>query len=129
MRHLAIFDRRTVEKILSGEKTCELRVSKRRIPPFGLVRSGDTVLVKISGGKLVGQFQVGEVIFIQSPKRKRIIWLKQIFRKNLCLPPDFWREREDARYFTLMEIVSFSRFLTPPTILKKKDRRGWVILG
>ena len=71
MKHLAIFDKDTAEKINQGKKSFELRVSQRRIPPFGRVQSGDTVLVKVSGGKLVGQFQVGEVLFLEKPKKKR----------------------------------------------------------
>lgn len=129
MKHLAIFDKRTIEKILSGEKTFELRFSKKRIPPFVQVQSGDTAIVKISGGKLVGQFRVGEILFFENPGRNRLFWIKRGFTKKLCLPPDFWKERKEARYLTLMEIAAFSRFLTPPTEVAKRDRRGWVVLG
>ena len=129
MKHLAIFDKSTVEKILSGEKTFEIRVSQRRIPPFGQVQTGDTVLVKVSGGKLIGQFQIGELCFFENPQQKRLFWLKRNFAQQLCLPPNFWQERKGAKYFTLIKIATFSRFLTPPTNLKKRDRRGWVVLG
>lgn len=129
MKHLAIFDRDTVEKINQGKKSFELRVSQRRIPPFGQVQSGDVVLVKVSGGKLVGQLQVGEVLFWEKPKKKRLGWIKRSFGRQLCLPADFWKERETVRYLTLMEIAHFARFLTPPTKIQKRDRRGWVVLG
>lgn len=126
MKHLAVFDRNTIDKINLGEKTFELRVSKRKIPPFGRVQSGDTVLAKVSGGKLIGQFQVGEIIFLERPKRERLDWIKHQFSPQLCLPPDFWKDREKVSYLTLMEIANFSRFLTPPVKVKKRDRRGWV---
>lgn len=129
MKHLAIFDKGTVERILSGEKTFELRFSKRRISPFVQVQSGDTAIVKVSGGKLIGQFQVGEIIFFENPKQKNLLWIKRNFNKRLCLPPNFWKERKGAKYLTLMEIATFSRFLTPPTEIAKRDRRGWVVLG
>ena len=114
---------------MSGEKTFELRLSKRRIPPFGRVRTGDIVLVKASGRKLVGQFRIGEVVFFENPKQKRLLWIRRNFAKKLCLPANFWKERKEAKFLTLMEIATFSRFLTPPTKITKRDRRGWVILG
>lgn len=129
MKHLAIFDKSTAEKVSRGEKTFELRVSQRKIPPFCQVGSGDTVLVKVSGGKLIGQFQAGEVLFWEQPREKRLAWIKRNFGSQLCLPADFWKDREKVNYLTLMEVVHFARFLTPPTKVKKRDRRGWVVLG
>ena len=129
MNHLAIFDRETAEKINRGEKTFELRVSRIKISPFGQVQSGDTVLVKVSGGKLIGQFQVGEIIFLEKPKQERLDWVRNHFRSQLQLPDNFWKDREKVNYLTLMEISHFSQFLTPPTKVKKRDRRGWVVLG
>lgn len=86
-------------------------------------------MVKVSGGKLIGQFRIGEVVFFENPKQKRLLWVKRNFAKKLCLPPGFWKERIGAKFLTLMEIATFSCFLTPPTKITKQDRRGWVVLG
>lgn len=129
MKHLAIFTSEAVKKLLSGEKSLELRCSKYKIAPFGQLSRGDTVIIKRSGGKLIGQFQVGMVISFENPQKRELAWIKRSFGKGLCLPAAFWREKVKAKYVTLCEITTFSAFLTPPTKFAKKDRRGWVVLG
>lgn len=128
MKHLAVFTGDAIEKVFLGKKTMEGRWSKNRIPPYGKVKTGDTVLMKKSGGKLVGQFKVGKVISFEDPGDKESGWIRRVFKAKLCLPPGFWRLKRGARFITLMEICLPSRFLTPPTNIKKKDRRGWVVL-
>ena len=105
-RHLAIFKGQGAEKILSGEKTIESRFARRRIPPFGVVSSGDIVYIKRSGGDIIGQFKVKRVVFF-----------------------DWGETKATARYGTLIFIGQSSRFITSPIKLKKKDSRGWVVLG
>jgi hypothetical protein len=128
MKHLAIFTPETAEKLMSGEKSFELRCSKYKIAPFGKVSSGDTVMVKRSGRKLIGQLRVGRVISFENPQEKEIAWIKRAFGRKLCLPKGFWREKTVIKFATLFEITTFSAFLTPPTKFAKRDRRGWVVL-
>ena len=104
VRHLAIFKGDGADKILSGEKTIESRFSKSRIAPFGLISSGDLVYIKPSGKDIIGQFRVKKVIFFD-------------------LGPI------QHRYVTLIFIGESTRFITSPIKLKKKDQRGWVVLG
>ncbi len=63
MKHLAIFKGDGGEKILTGEKLIETRFSKSKIPPFGVISTGDLVYIKPSGGDIIGQFRVKKVIF------------------------------------------------------------------
>ena len=105
-RHLSIFKGDAGELILSGKKTVDSRFARRRIPPFEVVSSGDIVYIKRSGKDIIGQFKVKRVIFF-----------------------DFGEIKETARYGTLIFIGESSRFITSPIKLKKKDSRGWVVLG
>ena len=105
VRHLAIFKGGGAENILSGEKTIESRFARRRIPPFGVVSAGDLVYIKPSGGDIIGQFKVRKVIFLDNG------------------------EQTKERYITLIFIGQSTKFITSPIKLKKKDLRGWVVLG
>lgn len=117
MKHLAIFKGNGAEKILSGQKTIESRFSRRRIPPFGVVATGDLVYIKRSGRDIIGQFKVKRVIFFDGVDAEEV-------KKN------YGQEaKENARYATLIFIGNSSRFITSPLKLKKKDLRGWVVLG
>ena len=127
MKHLAIFTPELAKKIFSGEKKIEGRFSRIKIAPFGHVSSGDTVLVKIPGEKIIGQFIVDRVISFDHPNREELAEIKKKYGERLTLPASFFLEREHINYITLMFIRSVNRFLVAPHI-EKKDLRGWVVL-
>lgn len=117
MKHLAIFKGRGADKILSGEKTIESRFARRRIPPFGVISSGDIVYIKRSGRDIIGQFKVKRVIFFDGVDAAEV-------KKN------YGQEaKENCKYGSLIFIGQSSRFITSPIKIKKKDLRGWVVLG
>ena len=126
-RHLAILDRSAVELIFSGKKKIEGRFSKIKIAPFGKVASGDIVLIKIPGEKIVGQFLVDRVISFDHPNRSEVEEIKRRYGKGLSLPKTFWLDHERINYVTLMFIKSVNKFIIEPKIAKK-DLRPWVVL-
>lgn len=128
MKHLAIFTPEAVESIFSGKKKIEGRFSQIKIPPFGKVASGDLVLMKISGEKIVGQFIVDRVLFFDRPQKEELEYLKRKYASSLSLPKTFWLDHERINYVTLMFIKSVSKFLVAPEIAKR-DLRPWVVLG
>lgn len=127
MRHLAIFNAEYAKKIFSGEKKVEGRFSHIKIPPYGVVSAGDEVLIKIPGGKIVGQFIVDRVVYFDHPTGEELETIKKKYGKGLALSRTFWLEREKVSYVTLMFIKSVTKFIIPPNI-KKKDLRPWVVL-
>src|SRR5690348_3798482 len=61
--HLAIFQEPYLTFIMDGRKKIETRFAKRPCPPFQRVSTGDVVLLKESGGDIVGLCEVEEVWF------------------------------------------------------------------
>ena len=127
-RHLAIFDREAADLVFSGKRKIEGRFSQIKIPPFGKVSSGDTVLVKISGEKIVGQFAVDRVLYFDHPTTGELAQIKRKYAAGLALPKTFWLDHEQVNYLTLIFIKSVTRFIIAPEIAKR-DLRPWVVLG
>jgi len=129
MKHLAIFEGNAILDILSGTRTIEGRFSQIKIAPFGQVSAGDIVLMKSPGGPLVGEFVVDRVLYFDHPKKEEIDELKEKYKKDLQLDKNFWWKKEKINYASLIFIKQARRYLTPPTVIKKRDLRGWVVLG
>ena len=124
--HLAIFVEPYLSYVLNGKKTIESRFGIRRHAPYGHVASGDIILLKKSGGPIVGLCKVSDVWFYRLDKES---WnkLRQDFTIALCAQdPEFWKQRESASFATLMQIGSVREIR--PFLIQKTDRRGWVVL-
>ncbi|OGD85947.1 hypothetical protein A2Z23_01765 [Candidatus Curtissbacteria bacterium RBG_16_39_7] len=129
MKHLAIFQGNAITDILSGKKAIEGRFSQIKIAPYGKVSAGDMVMMKSPGGPLVGEFVVDRVLYFDHPKKEEAEEIKRKYKSGLKLDEDFWWKKEKICYASLIFIRQASRYLTPPTIVKKRDLRGWVVLG
>lgn len=126
-RHLAIFNPEAVKLLFSGAKKIEGRFSRIKIPPFSQVAAGDTVLIKVSGENIIGQFTVDRVLFFDHPRSDELTQLVKKYARQMALPPHFFLEHEKVNFVTLMFIKTVTKFLIPPQI-PKKDLRGWVVL-
>jgi hypothetical protein len=124
--HLAVMVEPFLQFVLSGRKTVESRFSVNRCAPYGHVEKGDVILLKRTGGPIVGLCQVSNRWFYQlDPGSWNII--REKFTKALCADSaDFWRERERASFATLMRVHHVRQI--SPVKVEKRDRRGWVVL-
>lgn len=129
-QHLAVFNPPFIDLILSGEKTIESRFSKVRCAPFGVVKTGDIVLMKESGGLVIGEFTVKDVETFRDLNKGSIREISNKYGKSLCayVSKDFWESRHDARYATLLYVSKPVRY-EKPFPFPKKDRRGWMIIS
>ena len=124
--HLAIFQPPYLEYVLEGKKTVESRFSANRCAPFDKVKKGDIVLLKETGGPVVGVCLIDHVWFYNI-EPDTWLQLKSTYTNMLCAhDPDFWTSRSKARFASLMKIIRPTRI--SPFYCYKKDRRGWVIL-
>lgn len=123
--HLGVFVEPFLQYILDGKKTMETRFSIVRCAPYERVESGDVVLLKKSGGDVVGLCRIRSVRFYKLEKDS---WDEiKTFARDICAEdPEFWEQRKRASFATLMRIHNV-KVITPITV-KKRDRRGWVIL-
>jgi hypothetical protein len=124
--HLAVMVEPFLRFMLDGTKTVESRFSVNRCAPYGRVGKGDVILLKKSGGPIVGLCAITYAWFYQlDPASWRTI--RDEFGKAICAQdPAFWQERQSANYATLMR-VRHVRTITPIKF-EKRDRRGWVVL-
>ncbi len=98
--HLAVLVEPYLRFILGGRKTIESRFSVRPTPPYGRVDSGDVVLLKESGGPIVGAFTA---LSAWDYRLDPDSWahLRREFAVALCAQDGFWEERAAAEYATL----------------------------
>lgn len=124
--HLAIFVEPYLQYILEGKKTVESRFATRRFAPYQQVTTGDILLLKASGGPILGICQVAEVWFYHlDPESWQFI--QRHFTEALCAQdPTFWTARQHATFATLMRVRHVHRIAPIP--YAKRDRRGWVVL-
>jgi hypothetical protein len=124
--HLAVLIEPYLTFILDGRKTVESRFSVRATAPYGCVERGDLVLLKQSGGPVVGAFTASSAWDYHLDPAS---WaeLRRDFAGALCAQDGFWEERAAAEYATLIRISDVRRL--PPVPVPKRDRRGWVVLA
>ena len=124
--HLAVFIEPFLSFVLEGRKTVESRFSSRLRPPHKRVKKGDVIVLKESGGAVVGICEVSYVWFYElDPESLSLIQEK--FADVLCADePGFWDERKSKSYATLMKIHHVSQI--GPVPCRKRDRRGWVVM-
>lgn len=124
--HLAILVEPYLEFILDGRKTIESRFSVHRCAPYNRVHRGDVILLKRSGGPILGVCQVANAWFYElDPKSWQDI--RTEFTQALCAQdPRFWKDRARASFATLIRLQHV--FAITPIQCMKRDRRGWVIL-
>jgi hypothetical protein len=124
--HLAVFIEPYLKYILEGKKTVESRFSERRVVPYGSVRRDDVILLKRSGGPIVGLCRASDIWYYELDPRS---WreIRAGFSQMLCAQdPDFWSQRETAEFATLIRLTNVLKI--SPVKYAKNDRRGWVIL-
>ena len=125
--HLGVFVEPFLEAILDGRKTVESRFGVHRCAPFDRVQAGDVILLKRSGGPVVGIAVAGEARFYELDPgildgiRER--YAASIYAED----DDFWTARAEKRFATLIDIEDVAKI--PTLEVDKRDRRGWVTYG
>lgn len=122
--HLAVFVEPYLEAILDGRKTIESRFSANRCTPFQRVQAGDIILLKRSGGPVVGVAVAGDARYYEVDE-ERLDELRERFAEQLfALDDEFWEARRTKRFASLIEIED--RVGIGTVTVEKRDRRGWV---
>ena len=125
--HLAILVEPYLEYIFDGRKTVESRFSLNRVAPFGVVESGDVVLLKRSAVRSVSGICLVRKVWFYRLNSQRLDLIKGDFSSALGVEDSsFWEKRKASRFATLMRIAEVQRL--PPIEVPKRDRRSWVVL-
>jgi len=127
MKHLGIFVGDAIENILHNRKTIEGRFTIEKILPFGKIKMGDEILLKQSGGEIIGRVEVDNVLFYENLDGEAIGKLRKEYGKEMCVGDDYWKEKSSATVASIIFLKNPQRFLMPLKS-KKKDRRSWVLM-
>lgn len=122
--HLAIFVEPYLTAVLEGKKTIESRFAVTRRPPYNCIDVDDYILLKRSGGPVIGLAVAKATHFYQlSPAV--LVDLRRRFSRQLFAQDDqFWSQRADKHYATLIELDAAVEI--DPLLVDKRDRQGWV---
>lgn len=130
VKHLVVYQTDLAEAILNGRVVVDIRLSKKKNVPFGVVSSNDIVLVKQVGKDIIGQFRVKKVITIDGVNSKDISDYKGMYVDTLVHLYGNMDNEKDAKYATVIFIGEVSRFITSPIKLSKiRLRKEWEVLG
>jgi len=125
--HIAVFVEPFLGYVLDGSKTLDSRFLRQPRAPYRRVAPGDLILLKRSGGPVVGLCYAAQAWdYALDPERFESI--RSTHAEALCAPDAaFWESRRAAQYVTLIRLLGV-RALVEPMALPKRDRRGWVVL-
>src|SRR3989344_5554077 len=130
MKHLVTYKNESAEAILNGKSTVDIRLSKTKSAPYGVVSSSDIILIKVAGKDIIGQFRVKKVITIDGVAKEDLADLKRTYNDPIVLFYGNIENETQAKYATVIFIAETSRFITSPLkISKKRLRKVWEALG
>jgi hypothetical protein len=124
--HLAVFLEPFLRYVLDGSKTVESRFSVRGAPPYRRAAAGDILLLKRSGGPIVGICRAADVWHYELNARS---WrqIERRFGRALRVEDSGFLEQKSHTSFATL--IRLDRVLSIPAVgCQKKDRRGWVVV-
>jgi hypothetical protein len=120
MNHLVILRPPYLEMILSGEKTAESRLSRRRHPAAIRCHPGDWLYLKRTGGDIEGRARVQAIDAYAGldPDGLRAL-AEQWAGRVAAMEPDDWYQRikQDARYALFFTLDGVEPLRIPKTTL------------
>lgn len=123
--HLGIFSEPYLSLMMDGIKTIESRFSKNKIAPYNRISKKDIVIIKKSSGNVIGYFTIKEVLFFDL-KTTSINDIRKKYEKELCVNDEFWDNKKNSNYATLLIIDKI--FSLEPFHIDKKGMQTWIIL-
>ncbi len=125
--HLAILAEPYLSRILDRQKTVESRFSVDRRSPYKRVQKNDIILLKKTGGPIVGIGHVSDVHTYEEIDARKLQTIREEFGQRLGIDdPTFWDNQQKASFATLI-CLAHVRPIEKIAIVKR-DRRAWVVL-
>ena len=121
--HLGIFTEPYLSYMLDGRKIIESRFSKNRIAPYHQMTKDDVVIIKQSGGPIVGLMTLQKVLYFDLTIDS-ISKIREKYEACLCVDDTFWESKKECRYATLMVIDQIMK--VTPFSIRKKGMQSWI---
>lgn len=122
--HLAIFVEPYLTAVLEGRKTIESRFAVTRRPPYECIEPNDYILLKKSGGPVIGLALAKSIRFYRLSPEVLADIRRKFARQLFAQDEDFWQARAEKLYATLIELGDPVHI--QPFSVEKRDRQGWV---
>lgn len=87
----------------------ECRLARRAMVPFRSVEVDDLLWLKVSQGPVLARTRVRAVIYYEGLTPGKIRDLRERFDSEIRGTEDFWMDRMDCRYATLIRLGSIQR--------------------
>ncbi|OGD56224.1 hypothetical protein A2V71_02765 [Candidatus Berkelbacteria bacterium RBG_13_40_8] len=126
-KHLAVFVKGMAEKILSGVKSVEVRLSLHEVLPYKKVSKDDIIFLKISGGKIIGRVSVDNVLYYENLDKETVLNIQKEYNQEVSMDESFWQSKYSAKFATIIFLKKPTKFLAS-LVFRKTDRRPWVII-
>ncbi|MFA9477121.1 hypothetical protein ACERK3_02320 [Phycisphaerales bacterium AB-hyl4] len=101
---MAILQRPYVRAVLAGRKTVESRLTKSAVEPYGVVRTGERLFIKASGGPFMATAVAGRVMFFEALTPSAVVRLRERFDARVCGDDVYWQAKRASRYATFVEL-------------------------
>src|SRR5436189_5837688 len=126
--HLAVFTEPFLSLIMEGRKKIESRFSVNKVAPFDKIIKGDLIVLKKTGGPVVGICFAEKIFSFSNVDKKSLSSIKERFANGIAseIDPEFWKNRAHSKFISLIELDKV-RYIEK-VLCHKKDRRGWVVL-
>ena len=100
--HLAVLHREYLDKIIAGDKTIEMRLTRTRRAPFGMIHEGHTIFFKQSSGPIRAVAIAHRVETLTDLDPRRIRTLRQQYNRHIAGSDATWARKQQARFGTLI---------------------------
>ena len=131
MIHVAVVQRDYIELILAGRKTAELRLTRTRGAPHGMVAPGERLYFKQSSGPIRATAVVTRVDAWTDLTPNRIAKLQAETADTVRGKPEFFAERLQARYARVIHFASLEPCSSGPDFSaarRASPRAAWLVL-
>lgn len=123
--HLGVFSEPYLSYMMDGTKTIESRFSKDKRAPYSKIDKDDVVFIKKSSGPVIGYFTIRDIKFFELD-REEISYIKKNYSIPLAVSDDFFIEKKDSKYATLIFIEKVMPL--NPFRIHKKGMASWIAL-
>ena len=123
--HLGIFIEPGLTDIIAGRRTIEARFSKNKSAPYQKINPLDVVIMKKTGGNVVGYFTVKDVKYLNIGEIS-MPDIKAAYNSQLCIADELWEMKKDSKYASLIyidDVNVLKNFAVP-----KKGMQTWIVL-
>lgn len=125
--HVAILKRDYLHMVLLGRKTVESRLMKVRCPPFEVVKPGERLFFKASGGPFMATALAETVHDYADQSPRRIDELREQWNPAVCGPAEYWHDRRDRPFATMIRLHHVEPIEVGPAFAVQ-NMRAWYVL-